>query len=121
MIPCERRGLWNAITVAENRLGLRNCDKGFTESWKSLGGPVAFCWDIKGLWSTVTITDVFITMMMRRNRRAVIFMRRRRMTIVWLLRIWNVDIILANVLHIDMALLLVFRLSNNIEVNRASN
>ena len=114
--------MWNAITVAETRLGLRNCDEGFTESRKSLWGPVALCWDIKGLWSTVTITDVFITMMMRRNRRAVSIMRRRRrMTIVWLLWIWNVDIILANVLYIDMALLLVFRLSNNIEVNRASN
>ena len=58
-------------------------------------------------------------MMRRRNRRTVtvIGRRRRGMTIVWLLRIWNVDIILTNVLNINMAILFVFGLSNNIEVN----
>ena len=116
MIPSERRGLRNAITVAENRLGLRNCGKGFTESRKSLWGPVAICWDTKGLRSTVTITNGFTTMMMMRRRRS----RRRMVTIVWLLRIWKVNIILADVLHIDMTLLLVLWLSNNIEVNCTS-
>ena len=58
-------------------------------------------------------------MMRRRNRRTVtvIGRRRRGITIVWLLRIWNVDIILTNVLNINMAILFVFGLSNNIEVN----
>ena len=58
-------------------------------------------------------------MMMRRNRRTVTVIGswRRGKTIVWLLRIWNVDIILTNVLNINMAILFVFGLSNNIEVN----
>ena len=58
--------------------------------------------------------------MMMRNRRTVTVIGRRRLTIIWLLGIWDVNIILANVLHIDVTLLLVFRLGNNIEVNRAS-
>ena len=52
-------------------------------------------------------------MMMRRRNRSW----RRGKTIVWLLRIWNVNIILTNVLNINMAILFVFGLSNNIEVN----
>lgn len=57
----------------------------------------------------------------RRNRRTirVIGSRqgRRRMTIIWLLRIGNMDIVFTNVLDINMAILLVFWLSYNIEVN----
>ena len=56
----------------------------------------------------------------RRNRRTVRVIgswRWSRMTIICLLRIGNVDIVFTNVLDINMAILLVFWLSYNIEVN----
>ena len=52
-------------------------------------------------------------------RGAVSIVRRRRRIIVWLLGIWNVDIILADVPHVNRTFLLVFGFRDNLEINRA--